>query len=79
MAASAIIIAVTGNMWDIAPLFFLIPLLVLIPLLDRGTATLRQSCDCGSPDYIFMGMLGRSYCFRCFRCASCGRLLRLRD
>jgi len=36
----------------------------------------RFRCDCGEPAYKFMGMLGRSYCYRC---SNCGRLLRLRD
>jgi hypothetical protein len=37
---------------------------------------IRHRCECGNPDYLFMGMLGRS---SCYRCSSCGRLLRLRD
>jgi hypothetical protein len=36
----------------------------------------RHQCECGNPSYLFMGMLGRSYCLRC---SSCGKLLRLRD
>ena len=36
----------------------------------------RQQCACGNPLYKFMGMLGRSYCYRC---STCGNLLRLRD
>lgn len=31
------------------------------------------SCECGNPKFLFMGALGRSYCFRC---SSCSRLLR---
>jgi hypothetical protein len=38
--------------------------------------SIRHECACGAPDYVFLGMLGRSYCYRC---SSCGRLLRLRD
>ncbi len=38
--------------------------------------SIRHECECGSPDYLFMGLLGRSYCYRC---SSCGKLLRLRD
>jgi predicted RNA-binding Zn-ribbon protein involved in translation (DUF1610 family) len=75
-AAAAILLAVTGSLWGAAPLFLLIPMLALIPVFNRRIASLRQDCDCGNPDYVFMGMLGRTYCFRC---ASCGRLLRLRD
>jgi len=37
---------------------------------------MRHRCECGKPAYIFMGLLGRSYCYRC---SSCGKLLRLRD
>jgi hypothetical protein len=44
---------------------------------DRSTIYADLFCDhCGEPDYVFLGMLGRSYCYRC---SSCGRLLRLRD
>ncbi|NLE38030.1 MAG: hypothetical protein GX621_08400 [Pirellulaceae bacterium] len=38
--------------------------------------SLRHECECGRPEYVFLGLLGRSYCYRC---GSCGRLLRLRD
>jgi len=34
---------------------------------------LIYSCECGNPRFLFMGSLGRSYCFRC---SSCSRLLR---
>ncbi len=37
--------------------------------------SIRFTCECGHPRYVFMGMLGRSYCYRC----SCGKLLRVRD
>lgn len=37
---------------------------------------IRHRCECGKPAYLFMGLLGRSYCYRC---SSCGKLLRLRD
>ena len=76
VAASAVIYAVTGSAYSAIPLFFLIPMLALIPVFNRKIASLRQDCACGAPDFIFMGLLGRSYCLRC---ASCGRLLRLRD
>ena len=38
--------------------------------------SIRHECECGKPDYLFMGLLGRS---SCHRCSSCGKLLRLRD
>jgi hypothetical protein len=58
--------------------------LALLPILlgpailyfNYRVASLRRECPCGTPDYVFMGMLGRTYAYRC---ASCGRLLRLRD
>jgi len=37
---------------------------------------ITEKCECGQPDYEFMGMLGRTYCHRCRKC---GRLLRLSD
>lgn len=55
------------------------PLLLLAPTLlwfNRRIASIRSRCECGRPDHKFMGLLGRSYCYRC---SSCGRLLRLRD
>ena len=55
------------------PIVFLGPMILLF---NYRIALLRQQCPCGSPHYIFMGMLGRSYCYRC---STCGRLLRLRD
>ncbi len=36
----------------------------------------RHRCDCGQPAYVFLGLLGRSYCYRC---STCGKLLRLWD
>ncbi len=38
--------------------------------------SIRHECPCGQPAYLFMGLLGRAYCYRC---SSCGRLLKLRD
>ena len=54
----------------------LLLLMPLIPVLNYRIASLRFRCACGRPRYIFMGLLGRSYCHRC---STCGRLLRLRD
>jgi ribosomal protein S27E len=48
----------------------------LVMLMNYRIALLRKRCDCGRPDYVFMGLLGRTYCYRC---SSCGSLLRLRD
>ena len=76
VAASTVILVLTGNALGVIPLFFLIPMLAFIPVFNRRIAALRQRCDCGDPDYVFMGMLGRAYCFRC---SSCGKLLKLRD
>jgi hypothetical protein len=55
------------------PLVFHRPLIVWF---NWQIHSVRLHCDCGTPDYKFMGLLGRSYCYRC---SSCGRLLRLRD
>ncbi len=44
--------------------------------LNYRLASARTTCACGKPAYKFMGLLGRSYCFRC---SSCGRLLRMRN
>ena len=48
----------------------------LVMRMNYRIGRLRSRCACGQPDYIFMGLLGRTYCYRC---SSCGRLLRLRD
>lgn len=56
-----------------------VPLLLLAPTIlwfNGQIASIRSRCECGRPDHKFMGLLGRSYCYRC---SSCGRLLRLRD
>ena len=56
------------------PYFLLLQPMIL--LFNWQVHSPRFRCDCGQPAYKFMGMLGRSYCYRC---SSCGRLLRLRD
>jgi len=76
VVAAILIFALTRSILGIMPLLFLAPMLALIPVFNRRVAAIRQSCECGSPYYIFMGMLGRAYCFRC---SNCGRLLKLRD
>jgi hypothetical protein len=66
--------------WQRWTWLLLAPLIALIhPLamwFNHRIASIRKQCECGAPDYQFMGMLGRSYCHRC---SSCGKLLRLRD
>jgi hypothetical protein len=47
----------------------------LIRTFNRRIYSLKEECECGQPAYHFMGLLGRT---ECFRCATCGRLLRLR-
>ena len=49
---------------------------VLVMIRNYRIALLRERCDCGKPSYLFMGLLGRT---ACYRCSSCGNLLRLRD
>jgi ribosomal protein S27E len=48
----------------------------LVMLMRYRIAMLRSRCDCGDPNYVFLGHLGRT---DCYRCSSCGRMLRLRD
>ena len=48
----------------------------LVMRMNYRIAMLRSWCACGQPNYIFMGLLGRTYCYRC---SSCGSLLRMRD
>lgn len=55
------------------------PLMLLRPIgmgLNYAVAAHRRHCECGAPAWKFMGLLGRTYCYRC---TTCGRLLRLRD
>jgi hypothetical protein len=55
------------------------PVVLLRPLgmaLNYAIAAHRRHCDCGAPAWKFMGLLGRTYCYRC---STCGKLLRLRD
>jgi hypothetical protein len=46
-----------------------------IRTFNRRVYGLKAQCACGQPAYHFMGLLGRT---DCYRCATCGRLLRLR-
>ena len=59
--------------WFGGLMFFITPATMWI---SWRIASIRNTCECGKPDYLFMGMLGRSYCYRC---SACGRLLRIRD
>lgn len=57
----------------------MVPLILLRPMgmgLNYAIAAHRRKCECGAPAWKFMGLLGRTYCYRC---STCGRLLRLRD
>lgn len=56
--------------------FLSVVIVPTIAIVNYRIASIRSKCPCGVPDYAFMGMLGRSYCYRC---SSCGNLLRLRD
>lgn len=49
-------------------------LLLSYPAFNYWIHSLRICCECGNPKYLFLGLLGRSYCYRC---SSCGRMLRL--
>lgn len=80
VVAGALFMGVRAGYWNYH-IFMIMPgfaLLIgpMIMWMNYRIASLRNSCECGAPDYLFMGMLGRSYCFRC---ANCGRVLRLRD
>ena len=78
----ALLVCLGGNFWMRQPAFaWLYPVIVVMFTSSRYWFTryvhsARYQCDCGNPCHKFMGMLGRSYCFRC---SSCGRLLRIRD
>lgn len=48
----------------------------MILVFNYRMASITRRCPCGTPKYLFMGLLGRS---GCYRCSSCGRLLRLRS
>ena len=53
--------------------------IIVVPAIlyfNYKVASIRFACECGDPKYLFMGLLGRSYCYRC---STCGKLLRVRD
>ncbi len=60
---------------NLAP-FSILLILPAIFYFNYKIALARKQCQCGKPNYIFMGLLGRSYCHKCL---SCGKLLRSRD
>jgi hypothetical protein len=61
------------GVWSLALMGLLGPAIVLF---SYRISLLRHRCSCCNPDYTFMGMLGRSCCYRC---SACGSLRRLRD
>ncbi len=76
---SGTILILLGGWRELGGYLLRTPLILLVPAIlwfNRQVASIRSRCECGSTAYKFMGLLGRSYCFRC---SSCGRLLRLRD
>ncbi len=79
MMAGILFAGVRAGWWDNgAFVWFGLLWIVFAPaivLFNYSVHSIRFSCECGDPRYLFMGMLGRSYCYRC----SCGKLLRLRD
>lgn len=53
--------------------------IVVVPailIFNYRLAVLRKRCECGKPDFVFLGLLGGSYCLRC---GSCGFEMRMRD
>ena len=58
------------------PACLMISFLPVLFLFNYRVHSLKQECSCGKPHYVFMGMLGRSYCYRC---SNEGTLLKLRD
>ena len=80
LAAAVMGTGVVLGLWGAEVFLYLVMLAFLsapaIMRFNYQIASLRSRCACGSPDYRFHGMLGRSYCYSC---ASCGRRLRIRD
>lgn len=60
------------------PVFFIIStvFVVINKYFKHKFYLIHSTCDCGAPNYIFMGTVGKSCCFRC---KSCRRLLRTRN
>lgn len=78
--AALLFVGIQFDWWGYSAFAILAASAALIqPLVMRmkyRIALLRSRCACGQPNYLFMGLLDRTYCYRC---SSCGRLLRLRD
>ena len=72
----ALLLVLPRSWWTYAMIPYFLLLQPMIFLFNWQVHSPRFRCDCGEPAYKFMGLLGRSYCYRC---SSCGRLLRLRD
>ena len=72
----AIFLLLHRSWWTYAMVPYVLLLQPMIYFFNWQVHSPRFRCDCGEPSYKFMGMLGRSYCYRC---SNCGRLLRLRD
>lgn len=75
-AALAVPLVFGGPSTYLFPAFFMCVFFPLILLMNFKVSSIHNRCECGGADYLFMGMLGSSYCLRC---SNCGRLLRLRD
>ncbi|MBN1288070.1 MAG: hypothetical protein JXA49_00340 [Actinobacteria bacterium] len=79
--AAPVVLLIPAIVTGIA-LLYLLPVIALtfilpsILLLNYRIASIRNRCECGKPEFLFMGLLGRAYCYRC---SCCGRLLKLRD
>lgn len=80
LAAAVMGAGVALELWGADVFLYLVVFAFLsapgIMMFNYQIASLRRQCACGTPDYRFLGMLGRSYCYAC---ATCGRLLRIRD
>jgi DNA-directed RNA polymerase subunit RPC12/RpoP len=72
----ALLLFLPRTWWMYAMIPYFVLLQPMIHFFNWQVHSPRFRCDCGEPAYKFMGMLGRSYCYRC---STCGRLLRLRD
>jgi hypothetical protein len=72
----ALLLVLPRSWWTYAMIPYFLLLQPMIFLFNWQVQSPGFRCDCGEPAYKFMGLLGRSYCYRC---SSCARLLRLRD
>ena len=76
------LLALGGRVWLRMPVFdWVYPIVFALFMSSRFwfnelIHAARHQFDCGLHAYQFMGLFGRSYCFRC---GTCGKLLRLRD